>query len=652
MQWRYARQTDVTRVQIVNMAIDIAEIAEGTKCCVADALWKVAHNNLLGIKQDCKQEVVLLFYKWRLLNRYVPVGTLTIISVDASAPLDFTGSELGTQSGLVVVTIGTLSITVGFFSGNYATISDLIDDIIAGLINGWTGVNNTPILTLTAPTSLGINPVGATVTIIYAPEFGKDDGTDVGGGATPKGSCTVNEPTSACYGFTFTSNNNTNRVGVWNYDNFVTNLVLPVGSQPNDCCYDPITNRIYVPCANQVNVERISCATNPPTLMAPLAFANLTASCVFNTVDSCKYITVQASNRLARVTAGDAITFSLGLYNSLTPIEVDQYSGNIWIGSGGINRLYIVDHTNIDTILIQSDLATTINGAITFYPHSDSTRRRMFISDYFGQKIQSWNLDGTLDNPAFISLTSNPNTVFYSAQFDKLFVSNGSVVNVYNMDGSPYTVPVTICNGGLCPSGLPPAQTINNFGDDIFHEATFGITVAAATDNLQFFKFFEAQADISGEFDGDVETHARTEAENCSSFEQMVKVAGDVQGYCNCGCGSIQDINSSGGGTLTGIVYYGRNAIQGLNESQILALTSIAKVNFAGTYSFGALASTYTHIWFPTSWGAPVSITDPNTGFPIALLTPYPTVTVLGQSYTGIVSFNQLGGAISELLTQ
>lgn len=623
---------------VADMAFNLTEIIENLKCCLADKAWVVAHGDLLGLQCN-PEKAILMNAKWQIVKKFQPAGTITITGVFASADLDFTGTTLGTQSGVVTIDLpnGT-PITVGFFSGTYATISDLIDDIIAGLLNGWTGVNNDPILTLTAPVNLGVNPVGGTVTITFQPEFGKDAGTDVGGGATPKGSCTVNEPTSACYRLTFTSNNNTNRVGVWDYDTFITNIVLPVGSQPNDCCYDPVNKRIYVPCANQVNVERINCAVNPPVLLAPLAFANLTASCVFNTVDACKYITVQASNRLARVTAGDAITFSLGLYNSLTPIEVDQYSGNIWIGSGGINRLYIVDHTNIDNILVQSDLATTINGAITFYPNADPTLRRMFISDYFGQKIQSWNLDGTLDDPAFITLTSNPNTVFYSAQFDKLFVSNGSVINVYNMDGTPYTVPITI--------GTPPAQTINNFGDDIFHEATFGISVLAGADNLQFFKLFEAQDEVEGEFDGTVTQHVRTADENCQTEEMIEDAAEELQIYCGgCGdcSGDIQDINSSGGGTVTAIIYYGRSANPALDTVGIQALTTINLPNFVYTYPFPALASTYCYVAVPASFGLPTSIIDPGTGFSFAMNTPY-AVTILGATYNVWRSENMLGG--------
>jgi hypothetical protein len=623
---------------------DITSDIQAVRCCIVEKNYQIAHGKLSGIHKECEEaKTVLMHYKLRIIAAFKPIGTITITAVNADADLDFTGTTLGTQSGVVTIDLpnGT-SITVGFFSGTYATISDLIDDIIAGLINGWTGVNNDPILTLTCPVNLGINPIGGTVTITFQPEFGKDAGTDVGGGSTPKGSCTVNEPTSACYGFTFTSNTNTNTVGVWNYDNFVTNIVLPVGSQPNDCCYDPVKNFIYVPCTNQNNVEVISCATNPPTLTTPLALGHISASCAYSTFDGCKYITVQASNQLAQVNAANVITLSLGQYNALTPMEIDQYSGNIWIGSGGINRLYIVDPTNINNILVQSDLATTINGAITFYPHSDSTKRRMFISDYFGQKIQEWGLDGTLINPAFITLSSNPNTVFYSSFFDKLFVSNGSVINVYNMDGTPYTVPITV--------GSPPAQTINNFGDDIAHEATFGITVAATTDNLQFFTLFEAQDEVEGEFEGEVTTHTRTAEENCNTEEEILTALEGLKEECkSCGCGgSINDIQNNNPPVITGQIYYGRSDLTALTEAQILALGTANQTTFQGTFSYVASPGTYIYFACPTSFGIPSRFDNLSSPFDVIMDSSYPiTMSISGVSYRIWRSANQLGGAIT-----
>lgn len=152
---------------------DISADLDKVKCCIVNRGWQSVHNRFSG-KFDCAfdAKTVLMNYKYRIIKKFIPPGTVTITNVTADADIDLSTIVLfGIMSGTVEVTIGTLIIIISVFSGTYADLDELIDGIIAGMIGGWTGTNNDPILTVIAPSNLGVNPVGATVTVQLAPYY-------------------------------------------------------------------------------------------------------------------------------------------------------------------------------------------------------------------------------------------------------------------------------------------------------------------------------------------------------------------------------------------------------------------------------------------------------------------------------------------------
>lgn len=197
------------------MAIEnFEDIKQELRCCVVRKSWQTAHNNLFGIEDaDCEQKALLINAKFQIVDRYVEVGTVRILSVDASADIDLTGIVLGDgMSGTIYVDIAGNVTFIASFSGDFAglTLSDFIDALIAAILaggSGFTATNNDPILTITAPLNLGANPVGSTIFITLAPvytlRYERQNIDETGFILSIRNPAYVNDPASAAYGYLY-----------------------------------------------------------------------------------------------------------------------------------------------------------------------------------------------------------------------------------------------------------------------------------------------------------------------------------------------------------------------------------------------------------------------------------------------------------------
>lgn len=616
--------------------MELDEQIDNLECCVANMGWQTAHNSLLGIKdEECENKFILANEKFKIVRDYIPIGTITALSL--TIDIDDLGLAYPNSFSWALVSGGSV---IASGTGTYATITAFILAIILAIQSGTAGYSvtqNGTVLTIVPPTPLVPSLIGQTLTVTLNAFFQKDAGENTT--LQGKGSCVVNDPTSACNGYTFIANYTSDSVSVYNYDIFVATIAFPVNSQPNDCEYDPVTNSVYVPCINLAATRIIDCSTSPPTLTGTvLATGASSSNVVYNPVNQCKYVSAPGSNQVVRIDASNTLVIIPGTIGATT-MAVNEYNGEVWVISS-ILAVVIGWIINPDTNVIVDTFPSNYQYTLAFYPGIGSSYGRMFIGDYSGQRVQEWDLSHNVINANFISVSTNVVSVFYSRIFDKLFVgiSVSTGINVYNMDGTNNTAPITI--------GSPVNGTGNNFNDDNEHGAVTRIVYppVGGQDNLEFINQSFEQAEISAEFEA---TDTQSEEENCSTYEQVLNTVEQLQTICGCGCGEdIQDINSSNNnGQMTGVIYYGKDSDDALDAAGIQALNSTTAPNFAGTFSY-PVGSEYVYFAYLTSWGTPTRFKDLIGGLDIVMDTPY-SVTILSQAYTVYRSFNLLGGAQS-----
>lgn len=132
-----------------------SEIAVNTRCCVTNELWKRAHNGLLGIAETCEQETLLLYYKWRIISKYVASGEVLYYDIAACATINLTDLEAQLADGMkldVVINTPTGSTVIITVTGDFFgfTLNQFIIYLV-NLINTTTtyvATNNNPDITI------------------------------------------------------------------------------------------------------------------------------------------------------------------------------------------------------------------------------------------------------------------------------------------------------------------------------------------------------------------------------------------------------------------------------------------------------------------------------------------------------------------------
>lgn len=298
-------------------------------------------------------------------------------------------------------------------------------------------------------------------------------------------------------------------------------------------------------------------------------------------------------------------------------------------------------------------------GVYDMYYHAST--QRLFVARYLSTGkffFQSYDISSgvaatiltTIRNHptptvAIISVDGLCNSIInYQPGHDRILLMNDTVVFVFDPNTLSFESSYVV-QPNFAENFSRTDDTVNN---NFYGTAGSGwISVISQEPNTE---------DYFGEFDGEVTTYTRVAADNCQTEDQINTAISELKGICGCNdCGSEGDIGTppNGNGATLYNIYYGRNAVSLLNESQILALTGVAQPNFAGNYLFSAISpSNYCHVCYPVSLGLPVSILDPSFGFPFDVIEPFPIVSVLGEPYYDISSENALGGAITMQLNQ
>lgn len=675
-------------VQTANkMAIDIDQLIEDTKCCVADTQWEVAHSNLLGLSQDCQQEAILLNYKFKLVVAYVPVGTVLTPAYVSSAILDLAGVVTvfpHVYAGDIIVN-GTVIAT---YQGTYTTEALLIAAIVAAInansgLSGYSAVNNLDgTITLNVSGGASFSIVSAVIRVFYYYVFatGSFDSPTYAGDSLAISDAGLN-------GIGFNTSFN---VQAYAGDTITPNVWAAgaphvTTSRGYDMAYRLSDNTFFV--CGQNAIWTINPATGTVTTTYANANttlglnpANILNSALHSPFDDYLYFgcslaggtlgmaKINPAGVLSMVGTGGA---SVGVTYGLT---VNTYDGTLYgVNFDGKIKAYsnptgaspAVTVVTIPTYTTpRQDIQT-----ITFYPSTTQANSRI---------IYGYGATGTSTSILTILDPNNLNTtpilatidlgltgsgliiggdcivsVFYNEDFDVLFVGTlNGIIYLFIFDYVTNTVQLL--------QTLPVNDTLGNTIRKFQYNATTsdGGSVMYVTGNLATQRSYgiikkSPDVTVNGTLGDTIPAVVQTDADNCLTADQISDMAQQIQEFCgNCCGGDIQDINSSNtNGQLTGVIYYGRSTLTTLTNTQVQALGTRTQANFAGTFNYVALASNYIYFCYPTSWGTPSQFKDLIGGFDVVMNAPF-TVTILGQSYTCYRSFNLIGGAQSMQVIQ
>lgn len=652
----------------------IQTVIDEAKCCLATRQGAYVDTVHQGNASDCKlKENILLTAYLDTLSRFTTEGTVIEEAQIATATFDLTSISLPATITAEI----TVGVTVlGSVSGAYSALSVLLNDMAASInlnsgVTGYTATYTTTTLTIHAPAGSGSSLNGTLITITIENFFYRSDSfsLNVYQPDTLRGAATVNNASSPfMYGMTFISGYDDDVVYVITNDgqvpSFIASIPLSASGNPNFCLYSPTTERIYVGLQGlPFSYDVIACTAPMPTPSFTVTtnsigvFPNTFTDGIYNPIDTFVYTVSSGSGRVYKLSNTAPFGISTTLNPALIPAGIAVNTKNTGAGSGDI---WVLASNGDATIFntagaVASTLVEPDNSELIIYC---ADIHLMLIFNSTTTNIDGWNPDTyTKTDPDYITLGNTPTRMFYSDIFNKFFIEvqilGVTHIYVFNQDGTEFQAgtPLNEVQGTLSNS-VSWFSDDNNSGEVVRVRASVSALQSDAS-NVDFINLNSDQDEfINPLLDGTPEALS-TEEDNCITQAQTETIVSHIKKLCKGICGCTDSESSSSSNNTTGyMIYYGRDADTTVSAVEILAFSSVSQGNFAGDYSFIATPATYTYICYPSLLGSPSSIIDVNTLLPVAVLTPYATVSVLGENYTVIRSFNHLGGAITIRLTQ
>ncbi len=155
------------------MSFNLQQTISDLKCCIVNAVWKGAKDDLLGKECD-HSEIILLNKKYKIIKGYVVVGTILYYDLAVCASIPMTGFLPLLADGLTITLVINTSagdITIVSFTGDFAgfTLSQFIDAIVDEIADSgnpdYTATNQNPNLRVCFNGQSSINLIGSTVTV-------------------------------------------------------------------------------------------------------------------------------------------------------------------------------------------------------------------------------------------------------------------------------------------------------------------------------------------------------------------------------------------------------------------------------------------------------------------------------------------------------
>lgn len=641
-------------------AANLADI----QCCVLNMADDVMRDSKRGcLTRKCLQDAFIRDYQANLIRTYIPVGTIITEGFTSEATLDLNSfSAFGVLIGFVEVAGNIIAVLP---ETTYADLDALITALVLAINTGPSPYsaadNGDGTITIFAP-GPGAQANGFAITIQINPTFIEtaepiipEESED---GFFLSNMITVNDTTSAFYGYTFISGSidATGASVVKVYFNHVLAYNIPITGvrSMGALAYDSVKQRIYTAGGNGTLIFGYIDNTFSWTNLGHLGSGGLSAYYgVFNPSDGAKYFTANAIG-IFKLDTLDVISQFPGLDTSLgttTRPVVDPANGRIWCVSNTDIRIYSTAGALITTINTGGNEAEWIE----YYP-GDGTPNSDRVFALFRAPlnlIRSYNMDGTVDQATFYSTTVGTfGYVHYSAIYNVIFLFADVTNHVYVLT----IAGVLKQDIGAHNAGAQPQFTDNNQTGEVIGGHVNQVILPYDLSELYYYRLGnDGEEEFDDALEGGTDDVIQTAEDNCLS---ETDVNNAVQYLLrDCGCGGCGSGASNGSGSVlppsgaTYVIYYGNSDDDALDNTGIEALTASSQLTYASTYSFAATSpSEWKYISFPTSLGTPTRFYDPSTNFDVAMDSSY-TVTINFISYTVYRSFFELGGAISIAVT-
>lgn len=649
-------------------------------CCIATKDYLAVRGSFKGRETD--QQLVcatIATANLKFLTEYTPNGTIITPGFISEATLDMsTITVFGVLQGAIIID----GVVVGVLpEATYADLYEVITAVVAAInasYLGYTAIDNGDnTITIHAP-GPGTEANGFAVTIQINPTF-VNDKTITDAPKAYNQIIHINNAASSFDGFTVIASNATggpaltaNTVTAFKGDATATTdftvVTLPITIQGYACVYNPVLDRIYIGgfggtrrigvitpgwvynSANDIIIPFTPANPNPTdTLGFNRAYYNATNGAMYFTMPTNSGLYYQSRSVLRIDNDLTQTQIIVAVNYQTTDMRIDPANGNMWlipITTSPVRNVKIMNTSNTVTTTIAP--ANYYPTAIEYYPGDGSGgSERMLVAfapiapatDF---RINTYELDGTLDTAAWYTGAAVINNIFYSSLYNNFIITEGNNVQVLHADG---TLKQTFTGLSVNSTGFVQDTDFNY----IIGTGTAFLTPSAGT--VRFYTLTnDGDESADGALEGGTPDVYQTQDDQCAT-ETLVNSAYQQLNNDCIDCGGTTTISSNTPVQTTYTIYYGNSDDDALDATGVAALTSAVKVGFGGTYSIPLTdPDNYMYFAYPTQLGTPTRLYDADTNFDIACDTAY-QVVINYVSYTVYRSYYPLGGGFTLAVT-